>query len=217
MRFAAVTVVALALAAGAAARPDPGRPRNLTLPKLYGEFVAGRPVTLDPGRWTGDPTLQFFWERCDRTGSVCKPAPDLGDESATRVRPHGQQGYDIGVRLRVGVTADHAVTFVWTPLSPVITAGRAPQPRTKGGIDPYTPPRVGQRLVPYFTWDGAPRSVSYRWQRCGFTGRCVAIAGATRVAYRVVPADVGSRLRIVATATSGGGSASVSQTTMPVR
>ena len=214
---AAVTVLLGLLVAAASAAPGAERPRNLSPPKLYGTFVAGRPVTLDPGRWSGSPALQFFWERCTIDGSTCKPAPDLGDEAATVVRPHGQPGYDIGVRLRVGVTADHAVTFVWTALSPVITAGGVPAVQSKGGIDPYTPPRVGMRLDPYFNWGGAPRSIHYRWQRCGVTGRCSDIAGAAQRTYRVTTADLGSRLRIVSTATSGGGSASASQITQPVR
>ena len=212
IRGAAVSLLTLVVVGSCAA----ASPRNLTPPKLYGEFVAGRPVTVDPGRWSGTPTFQYLWERCTTDGSICKLASDLGDEHATTVHPHGQQGYDVGVRLKVGVTADHAVTFVWTALSPVITAAARPQLQTKGGIDPYTPPRIGMLLQPYFNWAGAPRSVTYRWQRCGVT-RCVDIPGATKLDYRVRAADIGSRLRIVSTAAAGGGSASASETTKPVR
>jgi hypothetical protein len=212
IRFAAATVLTLVVVGSAAAES----PRNLTPPRLYGEFVAGRPVTVDPGRWTGTPSFQYLWERCTPDGSICKPATDLGDENATTVHPHNQQGADIGVRLKVGVTADHALTFVWTPLSPVITADVRPQLQRKGGIDPYTPPRVGMLLQPYFVWDGAPRSVTYRWQRCRLT-RCVDIPGATKLDYRVRAADVGYGLRIVSTATAGRGSRSASETTKPVR
>jgi len=211
-RAAAAALLALVLAGAASG----ARSRNLTPPTLYGEFVAGRPVTVDPGNWTGAPTFQFFWERCTTDGSICKPAPDLGDEHATTVRPHGEQGYDVGVRLRAGVTVDHGRTWLWSPLSPVITAGGLPPLQAKGGIDPYTPPRVGMLLRPYFRWGGSPRSVRYAWQRCGAV-RCIGIPGATRPSYRVRRADVGKRLRIVSTATSGGGSASTSLTTKPVR
>src|SRR5262249_17300982 len=213
MKRAALVVLLAAVVVGAASA---GLPHNLTPPRLYGEFVAGRPVTADPGNWTGAPTFQSFWERCTTDGSICKPAPDLGDEHATTVRPHGQQGYDVGVRLRAGVTVDHGRTWLWSPLSPVITAGGPPALQAKGGIDPYTPPRVGPLLQPDFKWGGSPRSVRYAWQRCR-TARCVDIPGATRPAYRVRRADVGSRLRIVSIAASGGGSASASQTTKPVR
>jgi hypothetical protein len=212
MKRAALVILLALVVVGAAAG---ARPHNLTPPRLYGEFVAGRPVTVDPGRWTGSPTFRFMWERCTKDGSVCKPAPDLGDESAATVRPGRAPGADVGVRLRALVAADGG-DWVWTALSPVITAGARPTVLTKGGIDPYTPPRVGMLLQPYFTWGGAPRSVSYRWQRCSVV-RCVDIDGATHLDYRVRAADVGSRLRIVSTATAGGGSASASQATKPVR
>jgi len=211
-RAVAAALLIAAVSGGTASAA--AQPRNLSPPKLYGTFVAGRPITVDPGRWSGAPHFQFYWERCTVDISVCKPAPDLGDENATTVRPHGQQGYDLGNRIRVGVTVDSGITFLWA-VSPVITASTAPQIQAKGGIDPYNAPRVGMLLYPYFTWAGAPRSVTYRWERCG-VARCVDIAGATKVAYRVHAADVGSRLRIVSTATAGGGAASSSLTTKPV-
>jgi hypothetical protein len=213
MKRAALVIALGLVVVGAASASE--RPHNLTPPKLYGEFVAGRPVTVDPGRWTGSPTFRFMWERCTKDGSLCKPAPDLGDESASTVRPGRAQGADVGVRLRTLVAADGG-DWVWTALSPVITASARPTVQTKGGIDPYTPPRVGTLLQPYFSWAGSPRSVRYLWQRCGVS-RCVEIAGATHLDYRVRAADVGSRLRIVSIATAGGGSASASQTTKPVR
>jgi len=203
-----VSTLAGAPSAGAAARPQ-----NLSPPKLYGTFVAGRPITVDPGRWSGTPHFQFYWQRCTIDISVCKPAPDLGDENATTVRPHGEKGYDLGNRIRVGITADNGLTFVWA-VSPVITASAGPQLERKGGIDPYTPPRVGMLLQPYFYWADAPRSVGYRWQRCGLA-RCVDIAGATRPTYRVAVADIGSRLRVVSTAIAAGATASASLTTKP--
>jgi len=213
LRAAAATVLGLALLGGstAAAGSDP---RDLTPPKLYGLFVAGRPLTVDPGRWSGSPHFQFYWQRCTQDLSVCKPAPDLGDENATTVKPHGQPGYDVGNRIKVGVTADSGFSFVWA-VSPVITAGGRPQVQRKGGIDPYTPPRVGLLLQPYFEWGGSPRSVRYQWRRCGIAS-CVDIPGATRLDYRVGAADVGKRLRIVSTATAGGGTASAWLTTKPV-
>src|SRR5690349_18390214 len=180
-RAAAATVLGLALLGGASASAAAG-PRDLTPPKLYGLFVAGRPITVDPGRWSGSPHFQFYWQRCTPDLSICKPAPDLGDENATTVRPHGQQGYDVGNRIKVGITVDSGFSFVWA-VSPVITAGGRPQVQTKGGIDPYTAPHVGTLLEPYFNWGGAPRSVRYRWQRCR-AARCADIPGATRPNYR---------------------------------
>jgi len=212
-RAVAAALVFAFAGAGAAASGAAAQPRNLSPPRLYGTFVAGRPVTVDPGRWSGSPHFQFYWQRCTPDLSICKPAPDLGDENATTVRPHDQPGADVGVRIRVGITANSGYSFVWA-VSPVITAGRRPQVERKGGIDPYTPPHVGLLLRPYFVWGGAPRTVRYQWKRCGAV-TCVDIPGATRLGYRVTPADVGERLRIVSIAT-GGATASAWQTTKPV-
>jgi hypothetical protein len=65
-RVAVAARLALVLAGAASGAPS----RNLTPPRLYGEYVAGRPVTVDPGNWTGAPTFQFFWERCTTDGSL---------------------------------------------------------------------------------------------------------------------------------------------------
>jgi hypothetical protein len=211
IRAAAAILLGLVLAGGAAA----AEPRNIYPPRLYGEFVAGRRVTLDPGRWSGVTTLRFVWMRCSRDGSICKPAPDLGSDTTLTVRPKSNPGADVGARLKVGIMAFGAPGMVWTPLSPVITAAGRPKLSAKGGIDAYTRPRVGQLLYPFFNWEGAPRSVTYRWQRCGVT-RCDDIPGATRIRYRVQHADVGRRLRIVSTARGGSGAASASLTTKPV-
>jgi len=88
IRGAAVSLLTLVVVGSGAA----ASPRNLTPPKLYGEFVAGRPVTVDPGRWSGTPTFQYLWERCTTDGSICKLASDLGDEHATTVLPTASRG-----------------------------------------------------------------------------------------------------------------------------
>jgi hypothetical protein len=167
-----------------------------------------------PGQLRARTDVPVFWERCTFNGSICRPTPDLGDEHATTVRPHGRQGHDVGVRLGAGVTVDHGRTWMWSPLSPVIAAGGPPMLQRKGGIDPYTQPRVGMLLQPQS--GGSPRSVRYAWQRCT-PARCVDMADATRLDYRVHAADVGKRLRVVSTAAARPGAASASQTTKPVR
>ena len=60
------------------------------------------------------------------------------------------------------------------------------------------------------SWSGtAPIGFAYRWQRCDGAGAgCVDVAGATSASYVVVAGDVGSRLRVVVTASNGAGSAS---------
>ena len=54
------------------------------------------------------------------------------------------------------------------------------------------------------TWTDSPQSYAYAWERCDTAGgTCASIAGATSKQYTVITADVGHRLRVVVTATSG--------------
>jgi trypsin len=56
------------------------------------------------------------------------------------------------------------------------------------------------------TWSGTgPISFADQWQRC--SPSCSNITGATGSAYTLVAADVGTRVRVVVTASNGGGSA----------
>jgi hypothetical protein len=59
------------------------------------------------------------------------------------------------------------------------------------------------------TWATAPTSVAYAWQRCSDVGTaCAAIdgaSGATATTYVLTSADVGQTVRVVETATDGGG------------
>jgi hypothetical protein len=59
------------------------------------------------------------------------------------------------------------------------------------------------------TWATPPLSVAYAWQRCSNTGTsCAAIdgaSGATATTYVLTSADVGQTVRVVETATDGGG------------
>jgi hypothetical protein len=59
------------------------------------------------------------------------------------------------------------------------------------------------------TWSGtAPFSYDYQWRRCDSAGtNCADIAGATASTYLLEPADVGSKIRVVVTATNAADSA----------
>jgi GH25 family lysozyme M1 (1,4-beta-N-acetylmuramidase) len=81
-------------------------------------------------------------------------------------------------------------------------------------------PQTGQTLsATPGTWSAAPSpTLGYRWERCvDVSGRgCRAIPGAVTSSYVVGPADAGSALRAVVTATSHGRSAQVASTPVPV-
>ena len=60
------------------------------------------------------------------------------------------------------------------------------------------------------TWSGSsPITYAYAWQRCNSAGTgCVAIPGATAANYTATSTDIGSRLRVVVTASNSAGTAS---------
>ena len=60
------------------------------------------------------------------------------------------------------------------------------------------------------TWGGTgPITYAYQWRRCDAAGAsCANIGGATSSNYSLVPADIGSTIRLVVTATNSEGSAS---------
>lgn len=67
----------------------------------------------------------------------------------------------------------------------------------------------GQMLVASTgSWSEASLSFAYEWLRCDTAGaNCTAVAGATSSTYVLQSADVGSRLRVLVTASNAGGEA----------
>ena len=66
-------------------------------------------------------------------------------------------------------------------------------------------------------WSNNPTSYAYQWQRCDSTGgSCAAVAGATATSYTLQSADVGSTVRVAATAGNSGGSATATSVTTAV-
>jgi hypothetical protein len=70
-------------------------------------------------------------------------------------------------------------------------------------------PQVGATLTAdVSSWAGGPTTFTYQWSRCDVNGNaCVALNGATAQTYLVVPADVGSTLRVTADPTKRQGTA----------
>jgi lysozyme len=81
-------------------------------------------------------------------------------------------------------------------------------------------PAVGETLsADPGTWTAVSTpNLAYSWQRCSDPSAtsCVALAGAVTSSYDVVPADTGSALRVVVTATSRARSATAASTAVPV-
>ena len=80
-------------------------------------------------------------------------------------------------------------------------------------------PAVKQLLVASTgTWSNTPTSFTYQWQDCTAAGAsCVDIAGATSSSYDVTLTDAGDTIRVVVSASNGGGTLSaISAVTMAV-
>jgi hypothetical protein len=183
--------------------PDP--PANGTPPTISGVARDGQTLLGDRGTWLGTPTLSYSyqWRRCDSAGSNCTDIP-----GATTVT-YDLRPADVGATVRFGVVAINAggSTTATSSSSAVVN----PDPPTNTTAPAITGTlRDTQNLTATAgTWTGTPTiSYAYRWRRCDSGGAgCSDIPGATVPTYGLKPADVGSTLRVVVTATNAGGSA----------
>jgi len=104
------------------------------------------------------------------------------------------------------ITANASATYTATY---VVESGAPPTNTVLPSIS--GPAQTGRTLqATTGTWTGStPMTFAHQWRRCDASGAsCVDLAGATSSSYLVVSADVGSRLRVVVTATNAAGSAS---------
>jgi hypothetical protein len=74
-------------------------------PTITGPARAGEVLTATDGTWTGEApiTFAYAWQRCDATGSGCKP---IGGAKKQTYKP-GKN--DVGSTIRVAVTATNVV------------------------------------------------------------------------------------------------------------
>jgi hypothetical protein len=178
-------------------------PVNRIAPTIEGTPADGATLTATPGLWDGTEPISFAyqWQRCDGAAGACVPIGGATDSTYTAT------GGDVGSALRVVVTATNR-------------AGSAPAASSRTGSVDAAPPtntavpavsgtaRDGATLTASTgTWTGtAPIDYTYGWQRCDGAGaNCADIDGATASTYDLVPADVGSRVRVVVAATNDGG------------
>jgi hypothetical protein len=190
----------IAFSPASAVVADAAPPRNTSRPTISGTPRQGGILTASRGRWSGDPepAFSFRWLRCNSDGAGCTPIPDA--EQATYL----VRDTDVGRRLRVRVTGrnvEGSQTATSAATAVIAEPGRAPASTSAPTISGTA--TEGQILGGnQGEWNGdQPISYAYQWQRCAPSGEpCSNIAGATGQTYRLVAADVGSRIRLRVTA-----------------
>jgi hypothetical protein len=183
-------------------------PVNSSPPTISGTEppVVGRTLTDVNGTWSNGPvTYAYQWQDCDQSGGACAAIAGATNQS------YVVQASDLGHTIRVSETASNA--------------GGAGNPATSeqsGIVVPPVPTNVslpsiggtseqGDTLTAsHGSWNNAPVSYAYAWQRCDATGAaCSTIAGAASNTYLLAAADVGHTIRVRVTALNTGGPSSL--------
>jgi hypothetical protein len=179
-------------------------PKNGELPSIGGILTDGQLLSVATGAWVGtEPiTYSYQWQLCNALGAACQ-AISGATGSTLKLSPA-----DVGSTLGVIVTATNSAgsTQATAPVTSVIGAllPKNIELPSIGGIL-----TDGQLLsVATGAWEGTePITYSYQWQLCNALGAaCQAISGATGSSLKLSPADVGSTLAVLVTATNSAGS-----------
>ena len=185
-------------------------PSVITAPTVTGTATVAQTLTAANGTWNGAAVvLTRQWQRCSPAGDAC-----LDIAGAT-----GQTFLlgtdDVGSTLRVVVTATDA--FGSAAAASTVTDTVATATPTGSGSDDKSPPPLPVNVT-LPTFDGKPvagsslvarqgqwatsggsQEYTFRWKRCNAAGgSCVSVG--TRRYYTPVGADIGSRLRLIVTA-----------------
>jgi hypothetical protein len=192
-------------------------PSNTWSPSIYGQALQDGVLHADPGSWIGTPDLSYSyqWQRCDPSGDDCA---DIEGATGTA---YALGAGDVGMVARVVVTATNAAgSATSTSDSSDLVGPPSPPQAGQWGPSIYGATNDGRELDAYpGDWTGVdPITYAYQWQSCDGSGEnCQDIQDATNSSYVLGPADVGSTMRVVVTATNASGSASArSDATDPI-
>jgi lysophospholipase L1-like esterase len=183
-----------------------GPPTNTSLPTIMGTPQQGQVLTATNGSWSNSPSgYGYQWRRCDTGGASC------GDITGAVSQTYSPVAADVGWALRVAVTASNGAGSATALSAATAVVSPPPAAPTNTAMPSISgTPEQGQVLAASNgTWTDNPTSYAYQWQRCGSDGAgCGDIGGATAQTYTVAVDDVGGTLRVLVTASNGGGSTS---------
>ena len=182
-------------------------PGNVSLPSIVGSLIDGQTLTAATGSWSGTGPIgySYQWEQCNNTGKECKELS--GATGATL----GLISTLVGSTVRVVVTASNGggstqATSPATGLVGALIPGNVSLPSITGSL-------IDGQLLSAATgaWTGTgPIGYAYQWRQCNAAGEaCKDISGATTGTLALLSSLVGSTVRVVVTATNGGGSTQV--------
>lgn len=179
--------------------PEP--PANLVPPAVSGTPRESEPLSAGPGSWSGSPTtFAYQWQRSTDGGLTWN---DVSGTSADYV----SAAADVGSWIRVVVTASNAggseaaASVPTGPIAPAVAPANVVPPTISGA------PQEGSLLTSTTgAWTGSPTGYEYLWERCEQDGvACAPIVDAAGAEYTPEAIDIGSRLRVVVSATNPGG------------
>lgn len=213
-----VTVTAVGLESAVEATSTPTPPvanplANTGAPSISGTPQPGHALHLDPGAWTGEPTIaySFQWERCGESGE-CEPIAEA--TGTTYVATNADEGQSI----RATVTAENSeASLTATTASTPVVGQKQPTNLTEPTIAGLT--NAGQPLVASpGTWAGNGLNFTYQWEICNGSGRECSLLGEDTGAEVRVPYTIGSTLRVIVAAHNEfGSSAIVSAASQPIK
>jgi prepilin-type N-terminal cleavage/methylation domain-containing protein len=192
---------------GASAAITGNPPANLSLPTISGTPQEGSTLSGTAGTWGGSSgiTYAYQWRACDSGGSSCV---NIAGATATSYVLTASEVANT-IRLKVTATNGDGSSFA----SSAATSAVIPLPATN-----TTPPSISGTpteaqvlTADHGTWTSSSGlTYSYQWQRCTGSGSlvCQNETGETAQTYTVVAGDIGSRIRVVVSASNGAGSVS---------
>jgi len=196
--------------------PNPSGPPVASVPPtVVGTAKLGVTLAGVPGSWSGGKPVSFMyqWQQCDAAGANCIPISGATGET------YKPTTADAGHALVLLVTAQSGGGAASAASPPTLaigasSSGVATQPVATTAPTVSGDTTAGQELTADVgTWSGSPTSFAYQWRRCDPTGvTCDAIAGAVSSTYTLTPADIGSTVSLVVTATGAGGSQAATTT-----
>lgn len=175
---------------------------------ISGSDQLGRPLTTEPGIWTGEGAITFSyeWKRCNEAGESCST---IGGATEPQYTPTES---DTGHTLKAVVTASNTSGSASTtsPPTPIIGSEATLPANTQGPAVEGNLSEGSTLTANHGTWQGsATITYAYQWQRCNSTGEsCSNIGGATGETHTLEAGDVSHTLRIAVEASNEAGTES---------